>query len=369
MHDNHKVRKAYRKHMLAQICTLPEEKFGRAFGMQTVYTEQGPAGADYYHFRDNGSRVLAVAHLDTVVGRHQRAAHFHNTRKGPLVMSGALDDRLGAYVILGLLPRLGVNCDVLLTVGEEWGESTATYFEPAKEYDWIIEFDRTGTDVVMYQYEDEPSVRLIETSGADVGIGSFSDIAYLEHVGVKAFNWGVGYQGNYHSVHGFAYLNDTFAMVAKYARFHKRNAGTVMKHVPAPARVPAYAGTYGASWTQAKDGLWHEECCSCFALDSIDSGGYCRECGYCVDCQTPRDECQCYTSRSLRDWKADAEGETADDAIAGARAAWETSTGTGWAGAEVALQASTGQISYGEAERRLDAIADARAAFGEEVAS
>jgi hypothetical protein len=44
--------------MLAQICTLPEENFGPAFGMQTVRTN-GRAPDDYYHYRDNGSRVLA----------------------------------------------------------------------------------------------------------------------------------------------------------------------------------------------------------------------------------------------------------------------------------------------------------------------
>jgi hypothetical protein len=315
MRENHKVRKAYRKHMLAQVCTLPEEKFGAAFGMQTVYTGAS-APEDYYHFRDNGSRVLAVAHLDTVVPRNRRRAHFRDSKAGPMVISGALDDRLGAYVILGLLPMLDIRCDVLLTVGEEWGQSTASYFEPAKEYDWIIEFDRAGTDVVMYQYEDAASRRAVEASGARLGVGSFSDIAYLEHVGVKAFNWGVGYGGNYHSEAGYACLSDTFAMVARYLRFHKRNAGAVMRHEPAPA----YAGNGSHDYRAGR-------CEVCFAADAVDFyTDVCSVCGTCNDCLEHYADCQCYTPATVSrpdntSWPAD--NESLDDALAGARAAWD----------------------------------------------
>jgi hypothetical protein len=318
MNNNHKIRKAYRRHMLAQICTLPEECFGAAFGMQTVRTSD-LAPEDYYHFRDNGSRVLAVAHLDTVVRRNRRRARFTDTRNGPKVTSGALDDRLGAYVILGLLPKLGVNCDVLLTVGEEWGQSTAQSFEPGKEYDWAIEFDRAGTDVVMYQYEDEASCAAVEAAGAEVGFGSFSDIAYLEHLGVKAFNWGVGYRGNYHSEAGYAYLNDTFAMVAKYMRFHQQNAGTVMPHHPAPA----YAGTYASSYASTgwESAGWAERsglCPVCFSQGTVDkSANECTQCGYCLDCMSYQDECLCYYPARSYDHRAD---DDAEDVVARAEA-------------------------------------------------
>src|SRR5579871_6354751 len=222
MHDTlaSEVRKAYSQDKLAQICLLPEAKFGRAFGMETVRTrhhswrsrwrDDGPA--DYYHFRDNGSRVLAVAHLDTVVRKDGRTPHFSDTRKGPLIRSGALDDRLGAYVILQLLPAMGITCDWLLTTGEESCASTAGDFTARKDYDWLIEFDRMATDVVMYQYECAAGQDAIEAAGAQMGHGSFSDVAALDHLGVLGFNWGVGYRGNYHSEAGYAYLEDTFAM-------------------------------------------------------------------------------------------------------------------------------------------------------------
>ena len=192
-----------------------------------------PAGR-FYWYRDNGARVLAVAHLDTVQG--DRSCRVVDSAAGLLAVSGALDDRLGAYVILELLPRLGITCDVLLTTDEERGQSTAYEFaqdfaEDGKPYDWIIEFDRGGTDVVMYQYETPGLVAMVESVGARVGDGSYSDIADLESLGCAAFNWGVGY-ADYHSPRAHAWLTDTFRMVARYVDFHNVYAGQRLEHVP-----------------------------------------------------------------------------------------------------------------------------------------
>ena len=314
----HTVRRAYRQDELARICTLPEHEFGRAFGLETirVTSRWAPGGEDYYHFRDNGSRVLAVAHLDTVVRPEGRIPRFAAAKAGPLVVSGALDDRLGAYVILRLLPALGVTCDWLLTVGEESCASTAEFFEPARDYDWVIEFDRMGTDVVMYQYEDEDSRHTVAAAGAQVGQGSFSDITSLEHLGVKAFNWGVGYRGDYHSEKGYALLNDTFAMTAKYLRFHAQNAGTAMPHDSDDSYYRGYGGERSYDY--------YYDCDTCGGKDAVDSvTWYCTDCGACADCggTSPEiaeqwgdpdvDVCQCYAparrgsgSRDDRDWRA-----------------------------------------------------------------
>lgn len=294
----HQARRAYRQDELAEMLTMPEQKFGAAFGMETVlHLEQALAGEDYYHFRDNGSRVLAVAHLDTVVGPKKREPHFYATQSGPALRSGALDDRLGAYVILRLLPKLGLAHDWLLTVGEESCSSTAQFFNPAgKDYDWVIEFDRAGTDVVMYQFEDETSRQLVKASGAPVGVGSFSDIACLEHLGVKAFNWGVGYRGNYHSANGYAYLTDTFAMVAKYMRFHAQNAGTVLGHEP--DLWPSYRSR--SSRYESADYI---DCPHCQACQGVHAGELvCDFCNSCFDCgETVRlgAPCPCYSEKYL----------------------------------------------------------------------
>lgn len=316
------IERAYSKDALARICTLPENSFGAEFGMQTAEVDQypwqpwgkgawkkdatgtyqppAPAARDYYHFRDNGSSVLAVAHLDTVVTPGFRAPRFSSTRGGPLVRSGALDDRLGAYVILDLLPRLGVTHDWLLTVGEESGQSTAGFFTPPKDYDWIIEFDRAGTDVVMYQYEDAASRAAVQACGAPVGKGSFSDICYLDALGVKAFNWGVGYRGDYHSPHGYAYLSDTFAMAAKYLAFHEQNAGTAMSHVPSLAPHHRHANDDGY------------DCELCYAPGAVDiSTLICAQCRCCGSCGQDELECPCFSQLKASWYTSDEEG--ADD--------------------------------------------------------
>jgi hypothetical protein len=224
-----RVSNAFRRDQLATVCAMHETEFESAYGMDKRKVDQ-TAPADFYLHQDNGSNVLAVAHLDTVGLHNEREAHFVETEcAGDVVFSRALDDRLGAYIILHLLPALGIRHDILLTVGEESGQSTAGHYSPDKDYDYLIEFDRGGTDVVMYQYEDSDMCELVESCGARVGDGIFSDISYMESLGIKGFNWGTGYR-DYHGPRAHAYLDDTFDMVAQYLRFHKQNARTYMPH-------------------------------------------------------------------------------------------------------------------------------------------
>lgn len=272
---------AFDRDELSRICTMPERRFARAFGMRRVKVNRptpkwrsgtavqaaprvGACPDDFYAFRDNGASVLAVAHLDTVVWPVERMCDFAETADGTVVHSGALDDRLGAYVILDMLPKLGINVDVLLTTGEESGRSTAEFFEPpdGKEYNWIIEFDRGGTDVVMYQYDSRDMDEIVRASGARVGNGSFTDICYLDHLGVKAFNWGVGYQ-QYHTVRGYAYLEDLFEMLNFFMRFHAEWGELRLEHDPKDRKSGrnwrTQSGSYfgkGSSRRHGRGGGW-----------------------------------------------------------------------------------------------------------------
>ncbi len=218
------------KDMLARICTMREENFGSAFGLERVEVEAQRYPDNFYYYQDNGSDILAVAHLDTVVYPDERGASYAKTQAGVVIHSGALDDRLGAYTILDMLPNLGITVDVLFTVGEEMGQSTAAYFAPEKQYDWMIEFDRGGTDVVTYQYQDKDLVDCVRESGARHGQGIFSDISYLDHLGCKGLNWGVGYQ-DYHSKRGYAYLDDYCDMIDYWQVFHAMNEGVYLPHL------------------------------------------------------------------------------------------------------------------------------------------
>jgi hypothetical protein len=264
------IEQAFSRKALRRICEADERSFGDAYGMELVTIPDRKRPDNFYFYKDNGSNVLAVAHLDTVAWHGDRKCRFVVTEgAGTVVFSRALDDRLGAYVILELLPLLGLKYDVLLTVGEESGQSTAEFFDPPKDkhYDYMIEFDRGGTDVVMYQYDDLEVRDLVKASGARVGDGSFSDISYLGHLGIKGFNWGVGYQ-DYHGPRAHAFLDDTFAMVARYLNFAAQNEGVYMPHYQRPDEGMF---SYGRSWSQRNwEDDWDDEDIAIRHPDDID---------------------------------------------------------------------------------------------------
>lgn len=157
----------------------------------TLFNATGGNHNDEYAFKDNGSKILAVAHCDVSrIIEKQRHFSVAKLTTDTLIYSTYLDDRLGVYTILEVLPRLGINVDVLLTTDEEIAKSTATLFTPKKEYNWMVEFDRRGDDAVTYQYDWEDIIG----DYFQVGTGTFSDLNDLDHVGVCGVNVGVGYQ-------------------------------------------------------------------------------------------------------------------------------------------------------------------------------
>lgn len=219
---------------LKRVCEMHENDFEAEYEMERVVVHEKWDSDNFYLFKDNGSSILAVAHLDTVVSHEKRRAVLAETEAGDVVYSGALDDRLGAYVLAEMLPSMGLTFDLLFTTGEEMGRSTAEHFVPSdhhdREYNWIIEFDRGGTDVVLYQYEDATLVERVEDTGMIVEQGIFSDISSMEHLGVKAMNWGVGYEGDYHSTRGHVWTENLFYMVDGFLDFHEAWHDTPMPH-------------------------------------------------------------------------------------------------------------------------------------------
>lgn len=278
-----RIRRAFDADALVRILEQPESHFIEYADYHYVEPRKSWRGWSsddaFYFYKDNGAPILAVAHLDNV--QSDRTATILDTKDGKLVLSGALDDRLGAYVILELLPKLGIKVDWLLTTNEEVGASTAADFilPAGKSYNWMIEFDRGGTDVVMYQYEDKEMCKLVEASGARVGMGSYSDIADLDDLGCVGFNWGVGYY-DYHSKRAHAWLEDTFKMVSKFMRFYAANAATHLPYIDVPSYI-AQPARYTREWwddLEAQEELVDEHCPACDA--ELDSWRGCWECGY-----------------------------------------------------------------------------------------
>jgi hypothetical protein len=187
----------------------------------------GDKPEEQYYFKDNGSKILAVAHLDSV-----QSVKFCDLLKHPhgwRLYSPSLDDRLGVYVILCMLPKLGIKPDILLTNFEENGDSTAEFFKTEKKYNWMFSFDRTGQDVVSYQYKDKTVDDLLKKHDFESNHGSFSCIGKLEHLKIKGFNFGVGYE-NYHDMYAYAPLLTVIRQVAKFTRFFLAEKNHHMEH-------------------------------------------------------------------------------------------------------------------------------------------
>jgi hypothetical protein len=175
------------------------------------------------------SKVLAVGHTDYVVFQEPKVTY--NTSK---IHCGQLDDRLGVWLISEVIPKM-INpdqpFDILLTDLEEKGDSTAQHFVPPKDkqYNWMFEFDRRGTDMVMYDYETPELKKLWQSYKFTVGMGSFTDICYLSHLHCAGFNIGTGYHGE-HSQNCYADLFDTFRNVEKFLRFYTEQYDNHLEH-------------------------------------------------------------------------------------------------------------------------------------------
>lgn len=183
-----------------------------------------------YFFQDNGAKILAVAHLDTV----QQRKHFHyfNLVDKDTVFCPLLDDRLGAYVILDVLPKLGCKYDILLTENEECCQSTAKWFLPPSfdRYNWMFEFDRAGTDVAMYQYLTNKLDNLFfEKYGVCAAHGSYTDIVDLDFLEVRGFNFGCGYH-DHHSLLAHFKISELMDMLRVFLEFYNDFKNTRFKY-------------------------------------------------------------------------------------------------------------------------------------------
>lgn len=201
-----------------------------------------------YFFKDNGSKILAVAHCDYV--SNGKIEYFDYDYKGQHnVLCESLDDRLGVYLITELLPQLGINVDVLLTTDEEIGASTASMFDPpaGKDYNWMFSFDRRGTDIVAYEYDTADFAALVKkATNQKLAYGSFSDIVYLTHLGIKGINFGCGYYDE-HTQYCGATGRDIARGVSNFLQFYTKYKNKKLPHIEGTPRR-SYAGGRVYQW-------------------------------------------------------------------------------------------------------------------------
>lgn len=255
----------------------------------------------YIYKKNSSAKILGIAHLDSVLN----LSHFYHLTidKQELVFNAQLDDRLGVYTLLDVLPKLGIQFDILLTEGEESGRSTAAHFTTDKQYNWMFSFDRHGEDVVLYQYDDSHMRDILKESKFKVGIGSFSDISFAEHLRIKGFNVGTGYEGEHDSM-CYANMNILARQINRFVDFYEKN-----KDIHYPQIKTSTKGHSSQFWHQYDDlycylcgknrGVHEIEddlylCDGCF-----QDAGQCQYCydvyydyelsdGLCVDCKDGR---------------------------------------------------------------------------------
>lgn len=190
-----------------------------------------------YTFIDNGANILGVAHIDTV----QDSQAFKVSKRRKTVWSPRLDDRLGVFTLLKVLPELGINADILLCEDEEFGQSTAQFFNASKQYNWMFEFDRGGVTTVLYQYDSREIREILNPYGFALDYGIYTDICDLEELGCVGFNFATGYY-NYHSVHAYANLLEWQTSVKRFLSFYRDYKDVYLEH------EPTYQETYDNSW-------------------------------------------------------------------------------------------------------------------------
>lgn len=295
----------------AKIASRDEEDFG-SFG---TTIKQGSGEGTTYTFKDNGSEVLGVAHLDTVQGSNYSS--IIRVGKERVLLSPRLDDRLGVYIITRLLPRLGITCDWLLTTGEEVGCSSAELFKPEKQYKWAFSFDRAGTDVVLYHYDHKALRRLLRKAGFKVGQGTFSDLSFIE-LGCSGINFGCGYQ-DAHSVHAYAFLSDIAHMVKLFMQFWRKHWNVALPYDPSSYSWSGYRSyrsdaaiwPYGSnggypSWRNGyPDGRHVGECLDWYEMDKYGNDWRYRDSDNgSVDLEQLADDAQQGENGETVDWEA-----------------------------------------------------------------
>lgn len=219
-----KISKAFDLGEFSKVASMPDDGFN-GYGETT---SKGNKDGDTYIYQDNGSSVLGVAHLDTVQGA-SRASVIHVEGERVLICP-KLDDRLGVYIITHVLPKLGINCDWLLTTGEESGNSSAEWFKTEKAYNWAFSFDRAGDDAVLYHHDHKALRKALNKFGFRIGEGTFSDLSYLS-IGCSGVNIGCGYH-NEHGIHAYALLSQTFSQIGLFKRLWLGHADKPLPYDP-----------------------------------------------------------------------------------------------------------------------------------------
>jgi len=125
--------------------------------------------------------------------------------------------------------------NILVTNEEEKGASTAKEFsndaimhlkdDITKQFNWLVQFDRRGMDVVTYGYTNGDWIDILHEYFCNVGNGSYTCIRELEAFGCGGVNIGVGY-GKEHTQEAFIDFRMYLYNVHQFALFYTDKSET-----------------------------------------------------------------------------------------------------------------------------------------------
>jgi len=220
----------------------------------------------YWHIR-KGKKVLLVAHTDTV------QYPFYRGYKDGIIYASGLDDRLGVFLGLTLLKERQ-DVDVLLTDLEETADSTINLVPPEDlaDYNCIIGLDRAGIDFVDYGLADDILIDAY-SDYATIGVGSFSDICFINEPPCGCINVGIGYE-RAHSVNSYAILKDFIKSYKDLNSFLDNYANTKFKAHKEESDYEAYH-----NFKDFPLKIYPEGCIGCGAkMNSWENNELCDKC-------------------------------------------------------------------------------------------
>lgn len=205
---------------------------------------------DGYVFAKGNVPVLLVAHLDTV---HKQAptifvyANGKNKITSPQGIGG--DDRNGVFSVLETIKRH--KCSVLFCEQEEVGGVGAEKFTQTKlakelEFNYIIEFDRKGSnDAVFYDCDNPEFEEFITKEFYKTAFGSFSDISILApFFGCAAVNLSCGYY-NAHTTNEYIVPTEIEASINAACKILERTTEADKFEYLEAKYTSSYYGSYG----------------------------------------------------------------------------------------------------------------------------
>lgn len=201
---------------IAHYCAMSEREL---MEQMTFYTLNN-AGKYLGWLQRPDSKILAVAHIDFLgTGRVHKAS-------SEVVVSSALDDRLGVYMAMEAMPNAGIPCDVLLTDDEESAMSTMQGLGMMflQRYNWMVQLDFPGEDVSTHGYKSMQAA--VEELYGPAPPVLFTDISFVkDYSPIGAFNAPIGYMQQ-HTEQCYVNLRTFARCMEKLKVFYDRHHDT-----------------------------------------------------------------------------------------------------------------------------------------------